>query len=251
MPFARVISHSDAVGTIDAVGDGPPDRVGRRVQVFRAQSYRAFGASAEFTVVPSELAVDLPDEVSDELGACLGIAGITAHRAVFADGPVAGQTVLVHGVLGGVGSLAAQLAVWGGASVIATARSAADLASVKLPAVALDALDPARDIRAFAPGGVDRFVEVAFSENLELDRAVAAVGATIAVYGTRDGTPAIPFWPMLFDNLTIRLLGSDDFLAEAKRQAARDLTCRCRCRCRCAAGEDRCDATAGPNRRGA
>jgi NADPH:quinone reductase len=48
--------------------------------------------------------------VSDELSACLGIPGITAHRAVFADGPVTGTTVLVHGVLGAVGSLAGQLA---------------------------------------------------------------------------------------------------------------------------------------------
>ena len=53
---------------------------------------------------------------SDEVGACLGIPGITAHRAVFGDGPVAGMTVLVHGVLGGVGSMAAQLAAWGGAT---------------------------------------------------------------------------------------------------------------------------------------
>jgi len=48
--------------------------------------------------------------VSDALGACLGIPGTTADRAVFPDGPVTGATVLVHGVLGGVGSLAAQLA---------------------------------------------------------------------------------------------------------------------------------------------
>jgi len=58
--------------------------------------------------------------VSDELGACLGIPGITAHRAVFADGPVTGKTVLVQGVLGAVGSLDAQLARWGGATVIGT-----------------------------------------------------------------------------------------------------------------------------------
>ena len=63
-------------------------------------------------VVPAHLAVDLPADVTDEVGACLGIPGITAHRTVFADGPVDGLTVLVHGVLGGVGALAAQLARW-------------------------------------------------------------------------------------------------------------------------------------------
>jgi NADPH:quinone reductase len=68
--------------------------------------------------VPEALAVDLPDSVSDQTGACLGIPGITAHRAVFADGPVSGQRVLVHGVHGSVGALAAQLARWAGAMVV-------------------------------------------------------------------------------------------------------------------------------------
>jgi NADPH2:quinone reductase len=73
----------------------------------RARSYRPFGTAAQLTVVPAGQAVDLPDDVSDDVGACLGIPGITAHRAVFADGPVTGITVLVHGVLGAVGTLAA------------------------------------------------------------------------------------------------------------------------------------------------
>ncbi len=111
MHFPRVIPHSDGAGVIESVGEGvDPARVGQRVWVFGAQSYRPFGTGAQLTVVPAQQAVDLPANVPDELGACLGITGITAHRAVFADGPVAGRTVLVHGVLGGVGSLAAQQA---------------------------------------------------------------------------------------------------------------------------------------------
>ena len=115
MPYPRVIPHSDAAGVIDQVGDSvDPARVGQRVWVHGAQSYRPFGTAAELTVVPDDLAVDLPREVTDEVGASLGIPGITAHRAVFGDGAVDDTTVLVHGVLGGVGSLAAQLASWGG-----------------------------------------------------------------------------------------------------------------------------------------
>ena len=80
------------------VGAGVEEsRLGQRVWVFGAQSYRPFGTAAQLTVVPAQQAIDLPDRVSDELGACLGIPGITAHRAVFADGPVDGLTVLVHG----------------------------------------------------------------------------------------------------------------------------------------------------------
>ena len=107
MPYPRVVPHSDGSGDIDAVGEGvAKDRLGQRVWVYNAQSYRPYGTAAHFTVVPESTAVELPDGVDDRLGACLGIPGITAHRAVFADGTVAGRSVLVHGALGAVGSLA-------------------------------------------------------------------------------------------------------------------------------------------------
>lgn len=175
-----------------------------------------------------DLAVDLPDSASDELGACLGIPGVTAHRAVFGDGSVAGATILVHGVLGAVGTLAGQLAIWGGATVIGTVRRGADLARTDLPSahhvVALDGPDPSAEIRRLAGGGVDRVIEVAFSDNADLDAAVTRLGAVIAAYATGQDRSAFPFWPMLFNNLTIRLLGSDDFPLQAKQHAATDLT---------------------------
>ena len=128
MPYPQVIPHSDGSGTIDQVGDGVnQNRIGQRVWVYNAQSYRAFGTAADFTVVPDSTAVPLPDTVGDKLGACLGIPGITAHRAVFADGPVHGKTILVHGALGAVSSLAVQLAAWGGATIITTVRRRSDL----------------------------------------------------------------------------------------------------------------------------
>jgi NADPH2:quinone reductase len=196
--------------------------------VYGAQSYRPFGTAAELTVVPAVQAVELPDGVSEELGACLGIPGITAHRAVFSDGAVAGLTVLVQGVLGGVSSLAAQLAAWGGATVIGTVLRGADLAKVKSSAVAqvvaLDQQDRVDAIMHYAPDGVDRIIEVSFSDNVDLDAQVAKNQAVIAAYATRSDRPALPFWPMLFNNLTIRLLGSDDFPAVAKQQAAADLS---------------------------
>jgi NADPH2:quinone reductase len=233
MPYPRIVPHSDGAGVIESVGDGvDAERVGQRVWVHGAQSYRPLGTAAQLTVVPADQAIALPDEVSDELGACLGIPGITAHRAVFADGPVAGRTVLVHGVLGGVGSIAAQLARRDGADVIATVRRASDVAEVD-PAVAahvvaLDGPDPAAEIRRLAPGGVQRIVEVAFSDNVELDAAVAADEAIIAAYGTREDRPTIPFRPLLWANVTIRLLGSDDFPASTKREAAAALTAAAR-----------------------
>jgi NADPH2:quinone reductase len=232
MPYPRVIPHSDGAGIIDAVGDGvDASRIGERVWVYGAQSYRAFGTAAQLTVVPGEQAVTLPAGVSDELGACLGIPGITAHRAVFGDGPVAGTAVLVHGVLGGVGSIAAQLAAWNGATVLGTVRRSSDLADVDdavTHRVALDEGDPVSAIRRFAPDGVHRIVEVSFSDNVDLDAEVAAPEAVIAAYATRAARPDFDFWPMLFANLTIRLLGSDDFPPEARQQAAADLTAAAR-----------------------
>jgi NADPH2:quinone reductase len=229
MAFPRVIPHSDAAGVVDAVGDGvDKSLVGQRVWVYGAQSYRPFGTAAQFTVVPEHLAVALPDGVGDDVGAALGIPGVTAHRAIFSDGPVGGKTVLVHGVLGGVSSMAAQLARWGGATVLATVTRSSDLdrinPTVVTHAVALDQSDPAAAIREFAPKGVNRVVEVALSDNADLDAAVVANDTVIAAYATRADRTAIPFWPMLFANVTLRLLGSDDFPTEAKQQAARDLT---------------------------
>jgi NADPH2:quinone reductase len=229
MAYPRVVPHSDGAGVIDAVGSGVEGRrVGERVWVYNAQSYRAFGTAAELTVVPHAAAVTLPNAVPDEVGACLGIPGITAHRAVFADGSVRGQTVLVHGVLGAVSSLAAQLALRDGATVVSTVRRASDLTGLperlRQRAVALDQPDPAAAIRTHAPDGVDRVVEVAFSDNVDLDASVTRNGAVIAAYATRADRPSFDFWPMLFDNVTIRLLGSDDFTEDAKRQAATDLT---------------------------
>jgi NADPH:quinone reductase len=229
MPYPRVIPHSDGAGVLDSVGEGvDPSRVGRRVWIYGAQSYRPFGTAAELTVISAQQAVDMPDELSDQVGACLGIPGITAHRAVFADGPVSGAVVLVHGILGGVGSLAAQLAHWAGATVIGTVRRRQDLERVSMSAitnlVALDQPDPAAAVRTFAPGGVDRIIEVSFSDNVDFDAAVARNNTVIAAYATRRDRPDFPFWPMLFDNVMIRLIGSDDFPATAKQQAAKDLT---------------------------
>src|SRR5207244_12563272 len=178
MPFPRVIPHQDGAGVIDKVGAGVPQaRIGERVWIYEAQRGRAFGTAAEYVAIPSENAVALPEGASFETGACLGIAGMTAHRCLFQDGGIQGQTVLVAGGAGAVGHAAIQLAKWGGARVASTvsrpeqekvAREAgADLVVNRMTE------DAAARIRAFTRGlGLDRVVEVAFEANLELNRAV-------------------------------------------------------------------------------
>jgi len=225
MAYPRIVPHSDGAGEIDAVGVGVDrSRLGERVWCFGAQSYRPFGTAAQYVTVPAWQAVRLPDDVAFEQGACLGIPGITAHRALFADGPIKGLTVLIAGATGGVGSVATQLAIWAGAVVIGTVRSPDDVQRARelgaKHVVNSSADDAVAQIRRIAPGGVERVIEVAFGPNAVFNSQVVSQGAVIAAYATPDGDPVLPYWPLAFQNVIIRLLGSDDFPQEAKRQAA-------------------------------
>lgn len=231
MPYPRVIPHSDGAGVIDRVGDGvPATRVGERVWCYGAQSYRPFGTAAEYVVVPSAQAVPLPAGVPFEQGACLGIPGITAHRCVHIAGPVAGRTVLVQGGAGAVGACAIQLARRAGARVLATVRSRHDEAIAARTGAHtvvrtddLQAGEITRRILALAPDGVDHVVEVAFDANIAVDTAILRVGGSIATYASGVPQPVTPFWELLFKNILVHFMGSDDFPPEAKAAAARDL----------------------------
>ena len=227
MPYPRVIPHSDGAGHVDRTGDGVSSEwLGRYVWCYGAQSYRPFGTAAEFTVVPVEQAVPLPQNVSVDQGACLGIPGITAHRAVHVAGPVSGRTVLVQGAAGNVGLCAVQLARRGGARVIGTVMSSAEEETAS-KAGAHEVVRNDHELRArikeLAPDGVDHIVEVAFAANVDADVDLLKMGGSIATYATNVGTPTIPFWLMVFKNIQVFFLGSDDFSKEAKTAAARDL----------------------------
>src|SRR5439155_18084373 len=118
----------------------------------------------------------------------LGIPGITAHRALFADGPIKGVTVLIAGATGGVGSVATQLAAWSGARVIGTVRNSDDVQRARqlgaTHVVNTSAEDAVAQIRRIAPGGVDRIVEVAFGPNAAFNARVVSQGAVIATAST-------------------------------------------------------------------
>jgi len=227
MAYPLVIPHSDGAGRVDRVGDGvPAEWLGRPVWCYGAQSYRPFGTAAEFTVVPVENVAPLPDSVTPDQGACLGIPGITAHRAVFVAGPVNGHTVLVQGTGGSVGLCAVQLARRGGAHVIGTVRSSSEEATAKNAGaheVLLNDQDFRAHITALAPDGIDHIVEVAFGANVENDVELLKNDGSIATYATDNAAPKIPFWQLVFKNIRIFFLGSDDFPVEAKMAATRDL----------------------------
>jgi NADPH:quinone reductase len=227
MTYPRVIPHSDGSGTVDAVGEGVPrEWIGRRVWCYGAQSYRPFGTAAQHTVVPLRLVVPLPDGVPLEEGACLGIPGITAHRAVHVAGSVAVKTVLVQGGAGAVGACAVQLAHQAGARVIATCRAESDkqIASrAGADEVLLTGENLAQRIRALAPDGVNHVVEVAFGANIKTDTEVLAQDGSIATYATNVPMPETPVWQLVFVNARLFFIGSDDVPAEAKIEATRDI----------------------------
>jgi NADPH:quinone reductase len=229
MPFPRVIPHSDGAGRVDRLGAGiSPEWLGRSVWCYGAQSYRPFGTAAEFTVVPLELVVPLPENVAMEQGACLGIPGITAHRAVHVAGSVSGRTVLVQGAAGSVGLCALQLARRAGARVIGTVRSSADEETAKNAGahevVRNDNEDEFKTrIKELAPDGIDHIVEVAFGANVASDVDLLKMNGSIAAYATNASAPSIPFWLMVFKNIRVFFLGSDDFSKEDKIAATRDL----------------------------
>jgi NADPH2:quinone reductase len=227
MPYTRVIPHSDGSGIVDAVGVGVSrEWLGRCVWCYGAQSYRPFGTAAEYTVVPLKQVVPLPERVPMEQGACLGIPGVTAHRAVHVTGSVKGKTVLVQGGAGSVGACAVQLAHKAGARVIATCRAESDkgiTSRAGADEVLLTGDKLAERIRALVPHGVDHIVEVAFGANIQTDTEVLAQAGSIATYATNTPMPETPVWQLVFVNARLFFVGSDDVPAEAKIEATRDI----------------------------
>jgi NADPH2:quinone reductase len=121
LPFPMQIPGQDGAGVIDAVGPNVDDaRIGEAVWVYHAAWQRPTGTAAQSVVVPCRQAVAVPEGIGLEQAAALGIPFMTAHRCLFADGPINDRCVLVAGGAGAVGHAAIQLAKRGGAEVIAT-----------------------------------------------------------------------------------------------------------------------------------
>jgi NADPH2:quinone reductase len=204
------IPHHDGAGVIEAVGAGvDPARVGERVWVWLAAFGRRWGTAAEWTALPARQAVPLPDGASFELGASLGVPAMTAYHCLFADGPVAGQTVLVAGGAGAVGHYAIELAKHAGARVVTTvsnlqkaplaAKAGADLV------VNYRDADAADQIRRFAPV-VDRVVEVALGANLALDLALSGPSTVVVSYAADGSDPVLPVRACMTANVTLRFV---------------------------------------------
>ena len=144
----------------------------------------------------------LPVGASWDLGASLGVPAVTAHRALtagedvtrLAPGSMSGMWVLVAGGAGAVGNAAIQLARWAGATVVSTVSSdekaALAVAAGAHHTVNYTVGDPAGEIQALCPEGVDLVVEVALAQNIGLDVEVLRNRGTIAYYADNGGAEA-------------------------------------------------------------
>jgi len=204
----KLIPNSDGAGFIDAVGAGVQRRVDKRVWVINGQWERAFGTSAQYVALPSALAVSLPDHVSFEQGACLGIFAMTAHRLLFADGSITGKTVLVTGGAGVAGHYAIQLAKWAGARVLTTVSSKAKVAHARAAGANVLINYCSEDVVACLEagvGGVDRIVEVDFGKNLPVSAQILNADGVIACYASTSVLrPQYPYPELLWRNPVVR-----------------------------------------------
>jgi NADPH2:quinone reductase len=210
--FSRTIPHSDGAGTIVAVGpDLPAERIGERVWLWNAQWFRPFGSAAEKIALPSAQAVALPEGVSLEEGACLGIPALTAWYALHHTPDIAGKTILVVGGAGSVGRYAIEIAKARGARVIAT-TSVEEKTKYALAAGADLALDyrapdfPERVLAETAGNGLDYCLESNLAGNAAFLPAIMAAHGTVVVYGTGGPEATIPSNAIMQKNIRVQFI---------------------------------------------
>jgi NADPH2:quinone reductase len=222
------IPNQDGSGHIDAVGPGvDPQRVGQPVWVYLAASGQRWGTAAQWTVVPAERAVALPEGVSLELGAMFGVPAMTAYHCVFCDGPVQGTDVLVAGGAGAVGHFAIELARHGGARVVTTVSNdeKAELARAAGAHLVVNYRQPdaIAQVQAFA-SQFHRIVEVALGANFDLDLAVSGPRTVIVTYASEATNPVLPLRRCMTANVTLRFVLLYGVGAAALRLAADGIT---------------------------
>ena len=231
MLASRIIPQSDGAGVIEKVGSGvPADRVGSRVWVWNGQWKRPLGTCAQFITLPAEQAAAMPEPLTFEEAACLGIPALTAYRALATDGGVLGKVVLVAGGAGAVGHYAVQMAkLMGAAKVITTVSTPAKAAHAQ--AAGADEIinykseNVAERIKALTGGhGVERVVEVDIAGNASLYPAIMARDGMIAAYGTNSQEIKLSFTPLILTGAAIRFFIVYELAPEARSEAIEHLT---------------------------
>ena len=204
---------SDGAGVVEAVGAevtrvAPGDRIS-----FSGLGVGSEGSYAEYALIADTQAVVLPDELSFAAAAALGMVFPTAYYALVTRGALReGETVLVQGAAGGVGSAAVQLARALGARVLATASGApaADLVRGLGAEAVIDyrTVDVAARVLELTDGaGVDLVHELVLSANLATDVRLVAKGGRIVGTGQGPGPDAsVPIGDALAKDVSIHFM---------------------------------------------
>jgi len=219
-----IIPHSDGAGEIDAVGEGvPPSRLGERVWVWNGQWKRPSGTAAQYIALPSRQAVPLPEGVSYEEGACLGIPAFTAMQAVRLAQLAPGMKVLIAGGAGAVGNYAIQMAKHKGATVLTTVSSEAKAAHARAAgadhAINYRTEDVGARVKAITEGaGVDAVIEMDLSGNAALYPQILRPHASVVIYGmSKNDTTLFSLW-LMQNSITLKFFYIYA-ITEADRQA--------------------------------
>ena len=204
-----------------------PSRIGERVWTWNGQWKRPFGTAAEYIVLPETQAVKLPDAISFEAGACLGIPALTAWHAVDLAGAAKGMTLLIAGGAGAVAHYAIQFAKARGATVIATVSSP-EKAKLAREAGADHTIDRKTEdvgarVMALTKGGVDAVIELDLTANASLLPATLRPRGTLVVYGTG---PQVQFPGSfcLVNNITVKFLLVYELTADERARAVAGIT---------------------------
>ncbi len=190
------ILGSDGAGVVEQTGaEVTSVEIGERV-AFSGLGIGSEGSYAEYAVIAETQVVHLPEELSFTDAAAIGMAFPAAYYALVTRGALReGETVLVQGAAGGVGSASVQLAKALGARVLATA-SGPDAADLVLSLGAEAVIDfrtedvPERVLELTGGRGVDLIHELVLSANLPMDVGMVAKGGRIIGTGQGPGPDA-------------------------------------------------------------
>lgn len=192
VPDLPYIPGKDGAGVIEEVGAGVENvKVGDRVYLSGFSAKRNTGTYAEKVVIDAKSVYPLPDIASFSDGAALGIPAFTAYRALMQKAKVrAGETVLIHGASGAVGSIAVQIAKSVGTIVIGTSstdkgrKSILELgADYAIPHVTDENKDNIMELTD--QKGPNVIIEFLADVNLETDSKIIADYGRIIIVGSR------------------------------------------------------------------
>ncbi|TWU60695.1 Quinone oxidoreductase 1 [Rubripirellula tenax] len=223
------IPGCDAAGVVETVGEGVHHaKVGDRVWCTNQGLLGRQGTFAEKIVISQDWCYPLADEVSFVDAAACALVGVTAHLGLFREADLqGGETILVIGGSGGVGSMVVQMARVAGATVIATAGSESKCEAVKnLGAdvtINYQTESLAEAVKREAPKGVNVFWETRREPDFDLAVDLMAGRGRMVLMAGRDARPSFPVGPFYVKECSLHGFAMFKATASEIRAAAEDI----------------------------